>query len=820
MNRKVCTIIFSKDRPAQLDLVLRSYGHCCKDPENSDIYVLYKPTSSRFESLYRQCEREHPTVRMVREVDFAADVLNVVAAYEFVCFVVDDTIFIRPFSFASIIGILDHNKKTIGASLRLGKNTSYCYMLDRNQAIPEMHPFGESGLNGYEWIDAECDFGYPLELSSSVYRVPDMLGLIQKKQFSNPNTMENCLVEIAEDFKDTKPILICHDSSAAFSVPLNLVQTVCGNRAGASDQYGAVSMARAYARGERLSFEELLWMAPSGCHQEVALRFVAGAELVPEVSVIIPCYKQAAYLKEAVESVKRQTFKDWEIIIINDGSPDNTDEVANEIIAESNGHDIKLMNIRNQGLAMARNAGIEMARGAYILCLDSDDRLTPSYMRATYELLESDSTVGIAYTDLQQFGDGSELIQAAEFDPERLPIGNQLNYCALYRREIWEDVGGYNPNLTYGYEDWDFWVGCVERGYVAKRIPGALFEYRIKESSMFTVASRHDSELRARIVVNHPRLYKNDCEIEARSILASDSVKREIPNAPKITVIIPTFRRPFRLMDALSSLAKQRNQDFEALVVDDGGFDVRFVVNQFRDRMQIRLLRHAENRGVSAARNTGLRFARGQYVVYLDDDDIYYDNHLNTLVEYLESSGKEVAYTDSNRAIEVMVDGQYIVQSKDVLYSNDWDNDLILAANLVPVLCVMHELRCVMRAGFFDESLKTHEDWDFWIRLSRDYSFHHIKDVTCEFRERKDETSTTGSSRADFLKTAETIIRKYRSHAKGKKDVARRQKALIACLRKELGTKRKSLTNWIVFYVLGNQERKKNQSGTLVMKFE
>lgn len=757
---------------------------------------------------------------MVQEVDFASDVLNLVKAYEFVSFVVDDTIFIRPFSFASIIGMLDQNKAAIGASLRLGKNTSYCYMLDRAQAVPEMHPHGGCGLHGYDWIDAEGDFGYPLELSSSVYRVADMLSVIKRKEFSNPNTMENCLLAITNDFKERMPVLLCYEASAAFSAPLNLVQTVCCNRVGSKEDYSVGAMARAYARGGRLSHEELLPMVPSGCHQEVALRFAPVGEIVPAVSVIIPCYNQAAYLKEAVESVKRQTFKDWEIIIINDGSPDNTEEVAKEIIAESKDHDIKLLNIRNQGLAMARNAGIEIARGAYILCLDSDDRLTAPYMQATYDLLEAESGIGIAYTDLQQFGEGSDFIQAAEFDAKQLPVGNQLNYCSLYRREIWEYVGGYNPNLTYGYEDWDFWVGCVEQGYTAKRIPGALFEYRIKKDSMFTLASQHDSELRARIVVNHPRLYTNDCEIEARSILASDSVKREIPNAPKITVIIPTFRRPFRLMDALSSLANQQNQDFEAVVVDDGGVDVRFVVNQFRDRMQIRLLRHAGNRGVSAARNTGLRYARGQYVVYLDDDDAYYENHLSTLAEYLESSGQKVAYTDSNRAIEVMLDGKYTVQTRDVLYSNDWDNDLILSKNLVPILCVMHEARCVMRSGFFDESLKTHEDWDFWIRLSRDYSFHHIKDVTCEFRERKDGTSTTGSSRADFLKTAETIIRKYRSHAKGKKDVARRQKALIAGLRKELGTKEKSFTNWIATYIFRNQERKKNQSGTLVMKFE
>lgn len=757
---------------------------------------------------------------MVKENDFSADVLFIVEQYEWVMFIVDDTIFIQPFSLNAIVEALDSNSDAIGFSFRLGRNTTYCYMLDKSQRVPQMQAYSGSGIVGYSWIDAECDFGYPLELSSSLYRTADLLPLFRRKEFTNPNTMENCMVAIVNLFREKRPILLCLESSAAFSAPLNLVQTVCDNRVDSGGGFDVESMADAYARGDRLSVEHLMPFTPSACHQEVELRYIPEGEAVPLVSVIIPCYNQSCYLEEAVESVKRQTFRDWEVVIVNDGSPDDTEVVAERIADSSEGSDIRIMSLSNHGISMARNAGIEEARGAYILCLDADDRIASTFLELTLGQLERDRGIGIVYTDLQQFGEGTEFIQAAEFDPNRLPTGNQLNYCSLYRREIWEDVGGYNPNMDHGHEDWNFWVGCVEHGYVAKRIPSALFEYRIKKISRSTGANHHDRELRARIVLNHPSLYTKKCVIRAGEVLVSKSAQRHIPGAPKVSVIIPTCRRPFRLIEALRSVAQQSLQDFEVLVVSDGGCDVRFVTEQFSDSLCIRLFEHAENKGPSAARNTGLRFARGKYVVYLDDDDIFYENHLETLVDCLESTGETIAYTDANCAREVLVNGKYEVESKEVLYSNDWDNDLILARNLVPVLCVMHEVDCVTKSGFFDERLRTHEDWDFWIRLSRDFNFQHLKEVTCEFRQRLDATSLTGGSQADFLRTAEIIMDRYRRYAKGKRAVRKEQRMLLRGLQKKLGIKRGALSRCCLAFVRRIKCLKKGLSGSLVMDLD
>src|SRR6202012_5853534 len=170
-----------------------------------------------------------------------------------------------------------------------------------------------------------------------------------------------------------------------------------------------------------------------------------GNTAVPAISVVIPCYKQAEFLPDAVGSVVSQTFTDWELIIVNDGSPDNTTSIATELIKKYSGRRIRLLEKSNGGLAHARNAGIAIAAGAYILPLDADDVLAPEFLSKTAALLDAHPEITIVYTDVAHFGAAEKTIQAAEYDFQQLCANNQLNYCSLYRREAWEQVGGYNP---------------------------------------------------------------------------------------------------------------------------------------------------------------------------------------------------------------------------------------------------------------------------------------------------------------------------------------------------------------------------------------
>ena len=257
------------------------------------------------------------------------------------------------------------------------------------------------------------------------------------------------------------------------------------------------------------------------------------------VSVIIPCFNQAEFLAEAVASVAAQTYPEWECIIVNDGSTDNTSESARKLIAEYADKNIRLLEKENGGLADARNAGIKEAEGAYILPLDSDDRIAPEMIEQTLRELESDSSVSFIYTDVQRFGRSDVPYNTSEYDINALKYSCLPNYCSLYRKKAWEDAGGYNANMKYGYEDWNFWLSLASAGHQGKRLPARLFFYRIRSGSMLSNTLKHDVISRAQIILNNRTLYSG-FDIEwAEDVFAQPLSKKE--NALKILLVCHGF---------------------------------------------------------------------------------------------------------------------------------------------------------------------------------------------------------------------------------------------------------------------------------------
>jgi len=851
------------------------------------------------------------------------------------------------------------------------------------------------------------------------------------------------------------------DSENAYSLIVNLAAHANSLSKAPLDEHVRFFMqVQSVAASCRLKTEASRGLSPHPRCQESELTGQSTEATSPVVSVVIPCYNQAQYLPEAVESVVHQTFTDWECIIVNDGSPDQTSQVARDLIARYPGKRIYLLEKKNGGLADARNAGIAASHGRYLLPLDADDVLKPYALARLVEVLETQSDVAIVYPDYETFGTQSHVVRCIDehlfLDAARLKNGlpscSGLPYCSLYRRDVWSKVGGYNPNMIWGYEDWDFWIGCLEKGFRARRVPEPLFLYRMKSGSMYSNALKHDAELKARIILNHSALFDEAVRQRAEAVLqapitselsvgerppqampasthstaapsppeASDSkwppevtthvrqadahflegdlpaardslrkalvvvprdpqliiaygnvvlrlgdvegARREFvktttlhpacgpahlnlaavlvmlerrdeaecsvrqaltlnPNdvdalkllgriclesgrhvegvqtytdalrqspddvetllalgkcaveasdlagaqtlyeralklvpdndlarenleivkermkadvgvahapvgasiihssetthakegrqskasetkpsvhhssvlamsgstlrAPMVSVIVPTYNRPDTLLDALRSILNQTYQDFEIIVVNDAGSDVENIVRFLDKDDRITYIRHGSNRNLAAARNTGIMVARGKYIAYLDDDDLYRPDHLQTLVTFLEQSKCKVAYTDAYRAHQERRDGRYVVTKRDIPYSFDFDHDRILVHNFVPVLCFMHERACLNAVGFFDESLTTHEDWELWIRLSRRFQFAHIKKVTCEFASRIDGSTMSSSKFADFRRTYAIILERYKVSAAEKQHVRAAQDRLLQSMREQ-----------------------------------
>lgn len=221
-----------------------------------------------------------------------------------------------------------------------------------------------------------------------------------------------------------------------------------------------------------------------------------------KVSVVIPCFNSARYVAAAVDSVLAQTARDYEIVLVDDGSEDDTVELLERILATNRRTPMRVVEQPNAGTAAARNLGIAAARGRYILPLDADDEIAPTMLEACSALLDADPRIDIVYTDREDFGDACGIAAAGTFALERLKYFNQIGYCSLFRRTLWETVGGYRVNVS-GFDDWDFWLAAALRGSHARHLAQPLFRHRRRPDSLLWRLLPRFERLHAQIILNN-----------------------------------------------------------------------------------------------------------------------------------------------------------------------------------------------------------------------------------------------------------------------------------------------------------------------------
>lgn len=265
----------------------------------------------------------------------------------------------------------------------------------------------------------------------------------------------------------------------------------------------------------------------------VGLKLLAGDPAAASgirASVVLTCHNRGQHLRECVRSVANQTFRNLELIIVNDGSTDDSAAVAGACLKEFSHVRITLVNQPGSGQpALARNAGIARAQGEFILPLDAGDQLDARYLEEAFDVIEADPGVDLVYSDsLCDNGKTRSRKKPGRFEVQALAAANQPFYCCVYRRKLWEKIGGYRANVR-GCEDWDFWLAASLTGTTAAYIPRVGILCHETDGGVDAPTSAHLQAGSAQVMLNNPAAYSPAQLEQARALL--DPVGKQKPPA-------------------------------------------------------------------------------------------------------------------------------------------------------------------------------------------------------------------------------------------------------------------------------------------------
>jgi glycosyltransferase involved in cell wall biosynthesis len=497
---------------------------------------------------------------------------------------------------------------------------------------------------------------------------------------------------------------------------------------------------------------------------------------VPLLSVIIPTYNHGRFLRQAVSSVLEQGLEDIEILVLDNASTDGTPEIMRAYADEPRVR--YLRNLRNVGPSYNVLNGIQLARGRYLSMLMADDFYNPGYLsRLLPRLLQKPEAV-VGYTAIRWVNEQGEALAAPrhpgyrndDYDGGRNEVAELLihdNYippsAALIQRAPFLQVWRRDPRLN-GAGDWLSMLQVAEKhpDFIFLSEPGVT--YRAHSAQLSTEFYSSNAPLadhirlvegvfernaqgklrgRERDVAAHLRrrlaLYPDELEsplgVRVRLLCERLEALAAFDERALFSIILTTYNRPDLLQDALASVGSQTLRDFEVILVNDNGEPVEHLLAAYD--FPITYIRQGRNQGLSAARNAGLALARGRYIVYLDDDDIYLPNHLAVLAEAFERHPDSVIYTGVEYVNEKLEDGQRIELGRGQPFKHEvFDRDRLFVQNYIPVNTWAHPRQMLASVGEFDTGLAAFEDWDMLLRLATRYPFVHVPTVTSEVHTR------------------------------------------------------------------------------------
>jgi glycosyltransferase involved in cell wall biosynthesis len=200
----------------------------------------------------------------------------------------------------------------------------------------------------------------------------------------------------------------------------------------------------------------------------------------PEISIVVTCYNYGHFITDCLSSIQKQQFENWECLIVDDGSTDETKNLVATFLEDTRFH---YFFQENKGVSFARNSGLEKSRGQYIITLDADDTIAPNFLGTLLNRFVQDPSLTLVYPNVIFSGDKKGIWQLPEYTYENLLAYNMIVVSSMYRKADFDRCGGYDTAMTNGAEDWEFWIRLLYLNKKAEKAPEAILYYRIKPVS-------------------------------------------------------------------------------------------------------------------------------------------------------------------------------------------------------------------------------------------------------------------------------------------------------------------------------------------------
>jgi glycosyltransferase involved in cell wall biosynthesis len=480
------------------------------------------------------------------------------------------------------------------------------------------------------------------------------------------------------------------------------------------------------------------WEQAAGILYEVYKR---AANPVPDtVSIVIPCYNYSGTLERAVRSAVSQSYPIEKIVIVNDGSTDNTEEVANRLVREYN--NVYYIKQKNSGVANARNFGVLETHSKYVACLDADDELDKDFVRACLHAFKEDQSIGIAYTKMKFVGSNGNEIHTDWPDEYifdlQLERKNQVPTACLFTRNMFDRTGGYRQRFAptgAGAEDAELWLRAGSLGI------GGKLASRSQQFIYHAGGNTQRNNYKEVDWLNSWHPWAVDGVHPFASLATPKFMAHDVHqyDQPMVSVIIPVGPGHEKtVIDSLDSLEAQTFRDWEAIVVWDS--EVNPIPDYIMKAFPFAKFLHTPDpkSGAGVARNIGARAARAKLIMFLDADDYLAGTAIESMIRSWNQTSDSIVYSDYY-GISMITD-EYKLKLGDRLidihpktgesliryYSQDYDcqraqlapdftNKEIYHWCLVTCLIpkVWHE-----SIGGFDETMKSWEDVDYHWRMS------------------------------------------------------------------------------------------------------